>query len=318
MPRHSPHVASRRSRCCSCGGDATTTPAKQRRADASGAQPAAVKLAQTAAGPNAKASSGVISGGERDHAQGRRRASRSRSRTSVSGPFQYRKGAALPDYELELGVARLRRHADLGRRQVVRHRRRDGLRAARLDPPAARAHLGARQERADARRSSSSASRRGAGRPSSGSPATETIDGVETTHIATSFNAGRILQGREHAARPHALARRHARDRLAAGDHRARARRVVVRGVTTKAGASWIGVPDTVLRQAGLHDAVRCPEGRPAQARRDPGGTSSASSACPRSASRRRSRRRRTSARSRTSSSRSTRSATRGRPSSQR
>ena len=42
----------------SCGGDEGATTATTR---AGGAQPAAVKLARTAAGPNAKASSGVIS-----------------------------------------------------------------------------------------------------------------------------------------------------------------------------------------------------------------------------------------------------------------
>ena len=79
----------------------------------------------------------------------------------------------------------------------------------------------------------------------------EELDGVPTTHIATGFTAGRILRDANTLL---GLMRSLGITR-AVGLPPAippAARRAVVRGVTTKVGGSWIGTPDTVLRQAGF------------------------------------------------------------------
>jgi len=83
-----------------CGGERASPPAT----GGGGAQPAAVKLARTAAGPNAKASSGVISVEGAITIRGVPGFEEPIS-NMISGPFEVREGAARPDYELELGDA---------------------------------------------------------------------------------------------------------------------------------------------------------------------------------------------------------------------
>ena len=204
-----------------------------------GAQPGAVKLAATAAGPNAKASSGVISAEGEIAIKGVPGFEDPFSNT-VSGPFQYRKGAALPDYELELGVRDYgvtltsvngRSYVTIGttayelpasvRQRLIRtsRRGRNGLTRTLEQFGIAPWRWETEQRIAGA----------------------EAIDGVPTTHIATSFNAGRILRDANTLL---GLMRSLGLTRVV-GLPPAIApatRRVFVRGVTTKVGGSWIGV----------------------------------------------------------------------------
>jgi hypothetical protein len=232
----------------SCGGDEPGKPATKA-AGASGAQPAAVKLARAAAGPNAKASSGVISA-EADITIKGVPGFEEPFSSMVSGPFEYRKGAALPDYALELGVrdsgvtltsvggtsyvsagstayelpaavrGRLIRASRRGRNGLTRTLEQFGIAPWRWETE-----------------------QRIAG--------TETIGGVATTHLATSFNAGRILRDVNTLL---GLMRSLGLTRAVGLPPTipARARRVFVKGVTTKVGGSWIGASDSVLRQSGF------------------------------------------------------------------
>jgi hypothetical protein len=232
----------------SCGGHGADAPTEKARG-AGGAEPAAVRLAHTAAGPNAKASSGVISAEGEIAIKGVKRFEEPFS-NMVSGRFQMRKGAALPDYELELGVRNygVTLTSVNGKSYVS-----VGTTAYEL-PPAVRQRLirTSRRGRNGLTRTLEQfgiapwrweTEQRVAG--------TETIDGVATTHLATSFNAGRILRDVNTLLglmRSLGLTR-------ATGlppTITAKARRVFVKGVTTKTGGSWIGVADTVLRQAGF------------------------------------------------------------------
>ena len=232
----------------SCGGDDADTPAAEG-GSTTAAQPAAVRLAHTAAGPNAKASSGVVDG-EIEIALKGVPGFEEPFTTMVSGPFEYRKGAALPDYELDLGARDYgvtltavggKSYVSIGttayelpaaiRRRLVRasSRGKNGLTRTLEQVGIAPARWETEQRIAG----------------------TETVGGVETTHIVTSFNAGRILKDANTLL---GLMR-------SLGITRAigfpptitpAQRRRFVRGVTTKTGASWIGVKDKVLRQAGF------------------------------------------------------------------
>jgi hypothetical protein len=233
----------------SCGGGDDDTATKSPPAGASGAQPAAVKLTRAASGPNAKAKSGVISGETAIALKGLPRFKEPFSAT-VSGPFQYREGAALPDYELELGVRdygvtltsvdgksyvtigttayelpasvrrRLQRTSARGRNGLTRTTEQFGIAPWRWETE-----------------------QRIAG--------TEIVDGVKTTRITTSFNAGRILKDANTLL---GLMRSLGITRAVGLPPQITpaARRVFVRGVTTKVGASWIGVTDTVVRQSAF------------------------------------------------------------------
>jgi hypothetical protein len=168
----------------------------------------------------------------------------------VTGPFRYRRGASLPDYELEMGVRdngvgltslrgrtwvslgstgytlpgdvhrRLVRHAAHGRNGLTRTLSQFGVRPWHWETD-----------------------RRIAGRTR--------IDGVEVMHITTSFTAGHILQdantllGLLSSLRltratgvPDLISRR--------------VRQTIVRSVTLKQGEQWIGVKDKVMRRAGF------------------------------------------------------------------
>lgn len=227
-----------------CGGGDSAT-----RTATTGAQPAAVTLARTASGPNAKARSGVVSGETEIALKGVAGFYEPFSAT-VSGPFEYRKGAVLPDYELELGVRdygvtltavdgkswvgvgstayelprpvrrRLVRTSRRGRNGLTRTIEQFGIAPWRWETE-----------------------QRIAG--------TETVGGVPTTHITTSFNAGRILRDANTLLglmRSLGITRAVGLPPTIAPA----ARRAFVRGVTTKVGASWIGVSDKVLRQSAF------------------------------------------------------------------
>ncbi len=209
----------------------------------------AEKLTKKASGPNAAARSGRVDGSVQIMLKGLPEFSQPFS-SSVSGPFQYRKGAALPDYELEMGVrdygvelssVRGRSYVSLGeagyamppavRRQLVRSsaRGKNGL-TRTLE------QFGIAPWRWETEKRATT---------------TETIDGVRAVRINTSFNAGRILKdantlmgvlsslGIMRAVGLPPQITRHAR-------------KLVVKSVTSKVGASWIALSDNVIRQAGF------------------------------------------------------------------
>lgn len=228
-----------------CGGggdDDAATPT-------GGAQPAAVELANTASGPNAKARSGVIAGETEIALKGVPEFAKPFS-VSVSGPFQYRKGAALPDYELDIGARDygVTLTSVAGTSYVTVGTTAYELPAAirrRLVRTSARGKNGLTKtlEQFGIAPWRWETEQRIAG--------SETIDGVRTTHIATSFNAGRILRDANTLL---GLMRSLGVTRATGLPPAitARARRAVVGGVASKVGGSWIGMPDTVLRQAAF------------------------------------------------------------------
>src|SRR4051794_19042638 len=87
--------------CGGGGGGDDKSPARAGAASSSAAR--ADKLIERAAGPNAKARSGVISGELEITIRGVPEFAEPFT-TSLDGPFRYRKGAALPDYEIDLGA----------------------------------------------------------------------------------------------------------------------------------------------------------------------------------------------------------------------
>jgi len=232
----------------SCGGsDDTAKPAPG--ADAGGAQPAAIALARTASGPNAKARSGVISGEVEIALKGARGFSEPFT-AGVSGPFAYHDGAVLPDYELELGVRDYgvtltavdgKSWVSIGttayelpravRRRLVRTSRRGRNGLTRTIEQFGIAPWRWETEQRIA--------------------GTVTVDGVRTTWVTTSFNAGRILRDANTLL---GLMRSLGLTRAVGLPPQITpaARRGFVRGVTTKVGASWIGVSDKVLRQSAF------------------------------------------------------------------
>ncbi|HWI07134.1 MAG TPA: hypothetical protein VNT54_06420 [Solirubrobacteraceae bacterium] len=170
--------------------------------------------------------------------------------SSVTGPFVYRKGAALPDYELEMAVrdygvelssVRGRSYVSLGetgyamppavRRRLVRSsaRGRNGL-TRTLE------QFGIAPWRWET-------DKRVAG--------TEQIDGRQVVRISTSFNAGRILTDANTLMGVLSSLGIMRAVGLPAQITR-RARKLIVKSVTSKVGASWIAVSDKVIRQSGF------------------------------------------------------------------
>jgi hypothetical protein len=232
----------------SCGGDDDERPSRGAGAGASTAA-RADKLIERAAGPNAKARSGVISGELEITIRGVPEFAEPFT-TSLDGPFRYRKGAVLPDYEIDLGARDYglelssvngKSYATIGttgyelpasvRDRLVRSSSRGAnglmrtLEQFGVVPP--------RWE----------TDRRVAGN--------ERIDGVDTVHITTSFNAGRMLRDANTLL---GLMTSLGITRAVGLPSQipARTRRRFVRGVTTKVGESWVGAADGVLRQSGF------------------------------------------------------------------
>ena len=207
------------------------------------------RLVEQSLKPNAKARSGVIDAEAEFTIKGVRGYEEPFT-TSVSGPFSYRNGAELPDYELEMGARdygvtltsidgksyvtigetgyelpasirnRLVKSSSKGRNGLTRTLEQFGISPPRWETE-----------------------RRVVGK--------ETLDGVETAHITTSFNAGRILRDANTllglmrslgitraVGLPPAIS--------------ANARRHFVRGVTSKVAATWVGTKDKVTRQSGF------------------------------------------------------------------
>jgi hypothetical protein len=182
--------------------------------------------------------------------------------TRVSGPYFYRKGAALPDYELELGArdygvtltsVKGKSYVTVGttafvlpaaiRERLVRNSGRGNGLTRTLAQLGVRPWIWETEERI---------------------AGTETIDGVRTTHLKTSFNAGRILRD----ANTLLGVMRSLGVTRATGlppTIPASARRLFVSSVTSKAGQSWFGVADKVRRKSGFVMKVSVPKAKQAK-----------------------------------------------------
>jgi len=233
----------------SCGGDDDKTDGAGASKAASKADPQAEALTRKAAGPNTKARSGVIDGTVEITLKGVPDFRESFT-SSVSGKFSQRKGSALPDYELEMGLRNygVELSSVGGKSYVI-----IGTRGFNL-PSDVRARLV-----------------RGASRGKNGltrtleqfgiAPwrwetehqlaGTEQLDGVEVQKVSTSFVSGRILKDANTLL---GLLSSLAITRATGVPSRISpaARRVIVSSVTSKEAASWIGIKDKVLRKAGF------------------------------------------------------------------
>jgi hypothetical protein len=243
-----------------CGGDDATKPAGKDRS-AGQTEPAAVALVRTSAAASTKASSGVIEAEVEIALKGVPEFAEPFS-TRVSGPFSYRKGSALPDYELELGARDYgvtltsvggKSYVTVGttafelpasiRRRLVRNSGRGNGLTRTLAQLGVRPWIWETEERI---------------------VGTETIDGVKTTHLKTSFNAGRILRDANTLL---GVMRSLGVTRATGLPPRipARARRLFVSSVTSKAGQSWFGVTDKVRRKSGFVMKASAPRAKQAK-----------------------------------------------------
>ena len=245
----------------SCGGD-DDKPAAEAGKAAPKSDPQAVALVKAASGPNANANSGHIDGSVELTLKGNRDFAEPFS-SSVEGAFSYRKGAALPDYELELGLrnygielssvggksyvtigttgyrmpddvrALLVRKSSRGRNGFTRTIEQFGIAPWRWETDLVLAGK-------------------------------ERLDGVEVQKITTGFTAGRILKDANtllEVLSSLAITR-------ATGVPPAitpSARRVIVSSVTHKQGASWIGIEDKVLRKTGFTMKFKVPKAKRAK-----------------------------------------------------
>ena len=234
------------------GGDGGGTSAKP--ADPAN-EPAA--LARRAFGPNAAAATGRIDGGVTISVKGVRGFGEPVT-TSISGPYRHRKGSALPDYAIDMGVRdrgvtltslRGRSYLSLGttgyeipaavRRRLIRSaaKGRNGL-TRTLE------QFGVAPWRWEI-------DKRFAG--------TERIAGVRTAKVQTGVDVDRVLRdantlagllGALGLARANGLP----------AEIPPAARRVLARSVTAAKGASWIGLADGVMRRAAMTIDFRVPQ----------------------------------------------------------
>lgn len=241
---------------CGGGGDdgASAKPAGR------ATEPAA--LAKRAFGPNAAAATGRIDGGVTITVKGVRGFGEPVT-TSISGPYRHRKGSALPDYAIDMGVRdrgvtltslRGRSYLSLGttgyeipgsvRRRLVRSaaKGRNGL-TRTLE------QFGVAPWRWEI-------DKRFAG--------TERVAGVQTAEVQTGVDVGRVLRdadtlagllGALGLARANGLP-----SEIPPG-----ARRVLARSVTAGKGASWIGLADGVMRRAAMTIDFTIPQDERAQ-----------------------------------------------------
>lgn len=252
----------------SCGGSDDEGDASSKRADS---HSDAVKLLRAAVAPgNRAARSGRVNGRVELTLKGVPAFSEPFS-VSVSGPYRYRRGASLPDYELEMGARdngvgltslRGRSWVSLGstgytlpteiRRRLVRlsARGRNGLTRTLEQFGVAPWRWETDQQIAGVTR----------------------LDGVEVTHITTGFTAGRILKdantllgflsslGLTRATGlPDVITRR--------------ARQIIVRSVTYKQGHQWIGVKDKAIHKSGFTMRFSVPQADRAKVGGISGGT---------------------------------------------
>lgn len=241
----------------SCGGDDSADEAPDAKPEQSVAS-----LARGAFGPNANAASGRIDGHIDVTVKGARGFGEP-VRLAMSGPFTARRGAALPDYAIDLSIGdrgvglisrRGRSFVTLGttgyevpagvRRRLARSaaRGRNGL-TRMLD------QFGIAPWRWET-------NKRVGG--------TERIDGVQTVRVDTGVDVARFLRdantlggvlGSLGVARANGLP-----SRIPSS-----ARRVLVASVRSAKGASWIATSDKVMRKAGLTIDFAVPRAKRAQ-----------------------------------------------------
>jgi len=234
-----------------CGGEDKDTA----RPSNAAAEPA--MLAKRAFGPNAAAATGRIDGSVTITVRGVSGFGEPVT-TSISGPYRHRKGSALPDYAIDMGVRdrgvtltslRGRSYLSLGttgyeipgavRRRLVRSaaKGRNGL-TRTLE------QFGVAPWRWEI-------DKRFAG--------TERVGGVRTAKVQTGVDVSRVLRdantlggllGALGLARANGLP----------SEIPAAARRILVRSVTAAQGASWIGLADGVMRKAAMTIDFRIPK----------------------------------------------------------
>jgi hypothetical protein len=254
----------------SCGGGGDDAKPDAAGGDAGGAatHAAAVKLIKSST--TAKANSGVVDGQVEIALKGVPEFSEPFS-TSISGAFQYRTGAALPEYQLDLGARDYgvtltsvdgKSYVTVGttayelphaiRNRLVRNSGAgvNGL-TKTLQQFGVRPWVWETEERV---------------------AGTETIDGVKTTHLKTSFNAGRML----HDALTLLGVLRSLGITRATGlpptiSHSAR--RLFVSAITSKMGQSWFGVSDHIRRKSGFVMKISVPKAKQAELGGITGGT---------------------------------------------
>jgi hypothetical protein len=250
---------------CGGGGDRASTTAR-----AGGDLHAdAVKLTTQAAGPNRTARSGVVDGKVTLALDGLR--GYPEFTTQVSGPYSYRKGAALPDYELELGARDYGvTLTSVGSRSYV------SLGSTAYELPAASRRLLVKASAKGHNGLTRTLEQFGIApwrwetKQQIAGP--ERIDGVETTCITTGANVGRILRDANTLlafmtslglTRATGLPRE-----IGPG-----ARRVIVHNVTSFAASSCIGIDDNVLRRSRFAMRFRVPASERAKLAGISGGT---------------------------------------------
>lgn len=232
-----------------CGGGGGNGDAKKKTGNENEAQRRADRLVADSIKPNAKARSGVIDAMAEFTIKGVRGYEEPFT-VSTSGPFRYRTGAVLPDYVLEIGARNYgvtltsvdgKSYVSIGDTGYelpasIRDRLVGTSKKGRNGLTRTLEQFGISPPRWETER-------RVVG--------TETLDGVETTHITTSFNAGRILRDANTLL---GLMRSLGITRAVGlpPEISASARRHFVRGVTSKVAATWVGTQDKVIRQSGF------------------------------------------------------------------
>lgn len=240
-----------------CGGEDKDTSARPGNA---AHQPAT--LAERAFGPNAAAATGRIDGGVTITVRGVSGFGEPVT-TSISGPYRHRKGSALPDYAIEMGVRdrgvtltslRGRSYLSLGTTgyEIPRSIRRRLVRSAAQG----RNGLTRTLEQFGVAPWRWEIDKRFAG--------TERVGGVRAAKVQTGVDVGRVLRdantlggllGALGLARANGLP----------SEIPAAARRVLVRSVSAAQGASWIGLADGVMRRAAMTIDFRIPKDKRAQ-----------------------------------------------------
>ncbi len=237
-----------------CGGASESGGAPR---DSTATSQQADALVERAAGRNPAARSGRIDAEIEYTLKGARGFAEPFS-TSISGAFRVRKGSALPEYEIDMGVGDngVELSSLAGRSYV-------SLGSTGYELPA---RVRSRLVRSSARGANGltrtleqfgiaparwETDRRVAG--------TEVIDGVEVVHITTGFTAGRILKD-ANTLLGLMTSLGIARATGLPTSITPRARRVIVRGVRIKRGESWIGERDKVLHKAGFTMTFEIPK----------------------------------------------------------
>ena len=229
----------------------------------------AVKLTKQASGPLRAARTGVIDGTVTLKLDGLR--GYPEFTTGVSGPYSYRKGAALPDYELELGARDYGvTLTSVGGRSYV------SLGSTAYEMPAASRRLLVKASAKGANGLTRTLEQFGIApwrwETEQRIAGSERIDGVEVTRIATGANVGRILRDANTLLRfmtSLGLTRATGLPR----EIGPAARRVIVHNVTSFSASSWIGIKDDVLRRSGFTLKFKVPPADRAKVAGISGGT---------------------------------------------